>query len=72
MAAVAHFAWAAGASLGARAWADVATEQRAAGDGAHPVTPTGLDDRKALPAGPQTHLRDTVDAVRSRDLGTTA
>ncbi|MEV7300558.1 hypothetical protein [Streptomyces clavifer] len=68
MAAVAHFAGAAGASLGARAWADVATEQRAAGDGAHPVTPTGLDDRKALPAGQIL----TVDAVRSRDLGTTA
>ncbi|MFG3540378.1 hypothetical protein [Streptomyces clavifer] len=68
MAAVAHFAGAAGASLGARAWADVATEQRAAGDGAHPVTPTGLDDRKALPAGQIL----TVDAVRSRDLGPTA
>ncbi|GHA82297.1 MULTISPECIES: hypothetical protein [Streptomyces] len=68
MAAVAHFAGAAGASLGARAWGDVVTEQRAAGDGAHPVTPTGLDARKALPAGQIL----TVDAVRSRDLGTTA
>ncbi|MFH9469940.1 hypothetical protein ACH4LT_22095 [Streptomyces clavifer] len=68
MAAVAHFAGAAGATLGARAWGDVVTEQRAAGDGAHPVTPTGLDDRKAFPAGQIL----TVDAVRSRDLGTTA
>jgi pimeloyl-ACP methyl ester carboxylesterase len=65
---VAEFVLVAGAWLGASAWEDVVPELRAAGHGAHPVTLSGLAEKRGLPAGQQTHVRDIVGTVESQDL----
>ncbi|MQS37750.1 alpha/beta fold hydrolase [Streptomyces katsurahamanus] len=60
-----------GGWLGGWAWREVAAELRAAGHGAHPVTLTGLGDRRHL-AGPQvglsTHVEDVVAVLESEEL----
>ncbi|MEV6848936.1 alpha/beta hydrolase [Actinoplanes sp. NPDC051411] len=41
---------------------------RAAGHNAYPLTLSGLADKRGLPAGQQTHVRDIVDEIERRDL----
>lgn len=65
---MAEFVLVAGAWLGASAWDDVVAPLRAAGHGAHPLTLSGLGDRRGMPAGQQTHVQDIVDEVERRDL----
>ncbi|MGW3890149.1 alpha/beta fold hydrolase [Micromonospora chokoriensis] len=65
---MAEFVLVAGAWLGASAWDDVVPPLRAAGHGAHPLTLSGLGDKRAMPAGQQTHVQDIVDEVARRDL----
>lgn len=63
-----NFVLVAGARLGAWAWDDVVPYLRAAGHGAHPVTLSGLAEKRGVPAGQQTHVQDIVDEVEGRDL----
>lgn len=63
-----EFVLIAGAWLGSWAWDDVVPELRAAGHGARPLTLSGLADKRDLPAGQQTHVRDIVDEVERHDL----
>ncbi|MEU1181400.1 alpha/beta fold hydrolase [Streptomyces sp. NPDC005820] len=63
-----HFVLVAGAWLGAWAWDEVAAELRAAGDEAHPLTLSGLAEKRDLPAGQRTHVQDVVDEVERLDL----
>ncbi|MGX2993699.1 alpha/beta fold hydrolase [Streptomyces sp. JNUCC 64] len=60
-----------GGWLGGWAWREVAAELRAAGHGAHPVTLTGLGDRRHL-AGPEvrlaTHVEDVVAVLEHEEL----
>ncbi|MFD1938488.1 MULTISPECIES: alpha/beta fold hydrolase [Nonomuraea] len=65
---MAEFVLVAGAWLGSWAWDEVVPELRAAGHGAHPLTLSGLADRRGLPAGQQTHVQDIVDEVGRHDL----
>ncbi|NYI06201.1 alpha/beta fold hydrolase [Allostreptomyces psammosilenae] len=65
---MAEFVLVAGAWLGAWAWGEVVPELRAAGHGAHPLTLSGLAERRGVPAGQQTHVRDVVGEVERRDL----
>ncbi|MBL1099588.1 alpha/beta fold hydrolase [Streptomyces coffeae] len=65
---MAEFVLVAGAWLGAWAWDDVVPELRAAGHGAHPLTLSGLAERRGVPAGQQTHVRDIVDEIERREL----
>ncbi|MEV4200282.1 alpha/beta fold hydrolase [Micromonospora globbae] len=65
---MAEFVLVAGAWLGAWAWEAVAPELRAVGHGVHPVTLSGLAERRGVPAGQQTHVRDIVDEIERRDL----
>ncbi|GIH99413.1 alpha/beta fold hydrolase [Planobispora takensis] len=65
---MANFVLVAGARLGAWAWDEVVPDLRAAGHGAHPLTLSGLADKRGVPAGQQTHVRDIVDEVEGRDL----
>ncbi|MBD0695497.1 alpha/beta fold hydrolase [Streptomyces sp. CBMA123] len=58
-----NFVLVAGAWLGSWAWDDVVPELRAAGHGAHPLTLSGLAERRGVPAGQQTHVRDIVGEV---------
>ncbi|WP_030544386.1 alpha/beta fold hydrolase [Streptomyces albus] len=58
----------AGAWLGAWAWDDVVPELRAAGHGVHPLTLSGLAERRDAPAGQQTHVQDIVGEIERRDL----
>ncbi len=53
----------AGAWLGAWAWDEVAAELRAAGHEAHPLTLSGLAEKRGVPAGQHTHVQDVVDEV---------
>ncbi|MFE2109787.1 alpha/beta fold hydrolase [Kitasatospora sp. NPDC059463] len=62
------FVLVAGAWLGAWAWDEVVPGLRAAGHGVHPLTLTGLAERRGEPAGQQTHVQDVVDLVTARDL----
>ncbi|MFD2416700.1 alpha/beta fold hydrolase [Amycolatopsis pigmentata] len=57
-----------GAWLGAWAWEDVVPVLRAAGHGAHPVTLSGLAEKKGMPAGQRTHVQDIVGEVERGDL----
>lgn len=57
-----------GAWLGSWAWDDVVPALRAAGHGVHPVTLSGLADRRGEPAGQQTHVQDVVAVVERHDL----
>ncbi|GAA3833695.1 alpha/beta fold hydrolase [Sphaerisporangium flaviroseum] len=63
-----NFVLVAGARLGAWAWDEVVPHLRAAGHGAHPVTLSGLAERRGVPAGQQTHVQDIVDEVEGKDL----
>ncbi|WP_214107779.1 alpha/beta fold hydrolase [Acrocarpospora catenulata] len=63
-----EFVLVAGAWLGAWAWDEVVPELRAAGHGAHPLTLSGLAEKRHLPAGQQTHVQDIVQEVHHRDL----
>lgn len=65
---MAEFVLVAGAWLGAWAWEEVVPELRRAGHGAHPVTLSGLAERRGVPAGQQTHVRDIVAEVERGDL----
>ncbi|MEU8379511.1 alpha/beta hydrolase [Streptosporangium sp. NPDC048865] len=65
---MANFVLVAGARLGAWAWDEVVPHLRAAGQGVHPLTLSGLADRAGVPAGQQTHVQDIVDEVEGRDL----
>ncbi|GAA2776885.1 alpha/beta hydrolase [Saccharopolyspora taberi] len=65
---MAEFVLVAGAWLGSWAWDDVVPHLRAAGHGAHPLTLSGLADKRGVPAGQQTHVRDVVGVVESEDL----
>ncbi|MFF1301361.1 alpha/beta fold hydrolase [Streptomyces sp. NPDC058307] len=62
------FVLVAGARLGASAWDEVAAELRAAGHQPHPLTLSGLAEKRGVPAGQQTHVRDIVDEVERLDL----
>ncbi|MGS2586233.1 alpha/beta fold hydrolase [Streptomyces hebeiensis] len=62
------FVLVAGAWLGAWAWDDVVDELRAAGHDAHPLTLSGLGEKRDAPAGQQTHVRDIVQEIERRDL----
>lgn len=62
------FVLVAGAWLDASAWDDVVPGLRAAGHGAHPVTLSGLGDKKGQPVGRQTHVADVVGEVERLDL----
>jgi pimeloyl-ACP methyl ester carboxylesterase len=65
---MANFVLVAGARLGAWAWDDVVPHLRAAGHGVYPLTLSGLAEKRGVPAGQQTHVRDIVDEVAGRDL----
>jgi pimeloyl-ACP methyl ester carboxylesterase len=58
----------AGAWLGSWAWDEAVSELREAGHGAHPVTLSGLAERRGAPAGQQTHVQDVVSEVERLDL----
>ncbi|NUP23673.1 MAG: alpha/beta hydrolase [Streptomyces sp.] len=58
----------AGAKLGAWAWDEVVPELRAAGHEAHALTLSGLAEKRGIPAGQQTHVRDIVEEVERLDL----
>ncbi|MBZ4318401.1 alpha/beta fold hydrolase [Streptomyces huiliensis] len=63
-----NFVLVAGAQLGAWAWDDVVPHLRAAGHDARPLTLSGLAEKRGMPAGQQTHVRDIVDEIERRDL----
>ncbi|MEV7332147.1 alpha/beta hydrolase [Micromonospora sp. NPDC093244] len=65
---MAEFVLVAGAWLGSWAWDEVAPQLRAAGHGVHPLTLSGLAERRDAPAGQQTHVRDIVGEIERRDL----
>lgn len=63
-----EFVLVAGAWLGSWAWDEVVPELRAAGHGAHPLTLSGVAERRDAPAGQQTHVQDVVGEVERLDL----
>ncbi|MFD7663628.1 alpha/beta fold hydrolase [Streptomyces sp. NPDC059788] len=63
-----NFVLVAGAWLGAWAWDEVVPRLRAAGHGAHPLTLSGLADKRGVPAGQRTHVQDIVGEVERLDL----
>ncbi|MFF7275406.1 alpha/beta fold hydrolase [Streptomyces griseorubiginosus] len=63
-----NFVLVAGARLGASAWDEVAAELRAAGHEPRPLTLSGLAEKRGVPGGQQTHVRDIVDEVERLDL----
>jgi pimeloyl-ACP methyl ester carboxylesterase len=65
---MANFVLVAGARLGSWAWDDVVPYLRAAGHGVHPLTLSGLAEKRGMPAGQQTHVQDIVDEVERQDL----
>lgn len=62
------FVLVAGAWLGAWAWDDVVKRLRDGGHVAHPLTLSGLAEKRDAPAGPGTHVRDIVDEVERLGL----
>ena len=62
------FVLVAGARLGAWAWDEVVPSLRAAGHDAHPLTLSGLAEKRGVPAGQQTHVQDIVDEIEGKDL----
>ncbi|MEE4495982.1 alpha/beta fold hydrolase [Streptomyces sp. NPDC050529] len=62
------FVLVAGAWLGASAWDDVVPGLRAAGHGVHPLTLSGVGEKRDRPVGRQTHVADIVDAVERLGL----
>ncbi|MFJ4777771.1 alpha/beta fold hydrolase [Streptomyces sp. NPDC088762] len=65
---MADFVLVAGAWLGSWAWDAVAPRLRAAGHGAHPLTLSGVAERRSVPAGQQTHVQDIVGEIERLDL----
>ncbi|MDG4758440.1 alpha/beta hydrolase [Micromonospora sp. WMMD710] len=65
---MAEFVLVAGAWLGSWAWDEVVPSLRAAGHGAHPLTLSGLAERRDAPAGQQTHVQDIVGEIERRGL----
>jgi pimeloyl-ACP methyl ester carboxylesterase len=65
---MAEFVLVAGAWLGSWAWDDVVPGLREAGHGAHPVTLSGVAEKREVPAGQQRHVQDIVDVVSQGDL----
>src|SRR3954447_8098643 len=65
---MANFVLIAGARLGAWAWDEVVPNLSAAGHGVHPLTLSGLAEKRGVPAGQQTHVQDIVNEVEGRDL----
>ncbi|MFF8232028.1 alpha/beta fold hydrolase [Streptomyces caelestis] len=63
-----NFVLVAGTWLGAWAWDEVAAELRGAGHDVHPLTLSGLAEKRGVPAGRQTHVRDIVDEVERLGL----
>ncbi|MFF3212701.1 alpha/beta fold hydrolase [Streptomyces sp. NPDC002886] len=63
-----NFVLVAGARLGSWAWDDVVPYLRAAGHGVHPLTLSGLAEKRGVPAGQQRHVQDIVDEVERQDL----
>ncbi|MFI0875071.1 esterase [Streptomyces sp. CS149] len=63
-----QFVLVAGAWLGSWAWRDVEPDLRAAGHGVHPLTLSGLADKRRVPAVPGTHVQDIVDEVERLGL----
>ncbi|MFC4910013.1 alpha/beta fold hydrolase [Actinomadura gamaensis] len=63
-----NFVLVAGAWLGAWVWDDLVPALRQGGHGVHPLTPSGLADKRDAPVGPQTHVRDIVDEIERLDL----
>ncbi|MCE7080369.1 alpha/beta fold hydrolase [Streptomyces sp. ST2-7A] len=64
---MANFVLVAGAWLGASAWDEVVAELRAAGHEAHPLTLSGLAEKRDVPAGQRTHVRDIVEEIERLD-----
>jgi pimeloyl-ACP methyl ester carboxylesterase len=58
----------AGTWLGAPAWDEVVPDLRAAGHGAHPLTLSGVAEKRDVPAGQQTHVQDIVGEIERLDL----
>ncbi|MGC4747477.1 alpha/beta fold hydrolase [Micromonospora sp. DT201] len=65
---MANFVLVAGAWLGSWAWDEVVPPLRSAGHGTHPLTLSGLADKRGVPAGQQTHVQDIVGEIECRDL----
>ncbi|MFJ2863031.1 alpha/beta fold hydrolase [Kitasatospora sp. NPDC087314] len=65
---MANFVLVAGAWLGGWAWDEVAAELRAAGHAVHPLTLSGLAEKRGGPAGQHTHVADIVSEVERLDL----
>ena len=65
---MAEFVLVPGAWLGSWAWDEVVPALRAAGHNAHPLTLSGLAEKQGMPAGQQTHVKDTVDEIAGKDL----
>ncbi|MFJ6793320.1 alpha/beta fold hydrolase [Streptomyces sp. NPDC091268] len=63
-----EFVCVAGAWLGSWAWEEVADRVRAAGHGVHPVTLSGVAEKRGAAAGQQTHVRDVVEEIERLDL----
>jgi pimeloyl-ACP methyl ester carboxylesterase len=65
---MAEFVLVAGAWLGSWAWDEVTPDLRAAGHGTHPLTLSGVGEKRDVPAGQQTHVQDIVTEIEERDL----
>ncbi|WP_327178050.1 alpha/beta hydrolase [Streptomyces sp. NBC_01335] len=63
-----NFVLVAGAWLGGWAWDEVAEELRRGGHTVRPVTLSGLAEKRDVPAGQRTHVRDIVDEVEHAGL----
>lgn len=64
-----HFVLVAGAWLGAWAWDETAAVLRSSGHEAHPLTLTGLAEKRGVPAGLETHVRDVVAEAERLGVG---
>ncbi|RKT16534.1 pimeloyl-ACP methyl ester carboxylesterase [Streptomyces sp. 1114.5] len=65
---MANFVLVAGAWLGSWAWSEVVPQLRAAGHGVHPLTLSGLAEKRGAPAGQQVHVADIVAEVERLGL----
>jgi pimeloyl-ACP methyl ester carboxylesterase len=65
---MAEFVLVAGAWLGAWAWDEVTPALRAAGHGTHPLTLSGVAEKRGTPAGQQTHVHDIVAEIEQKNL----
>ncbi|WP_232665583.1 alpha/beta fold hydrolase [Pseudonocardia sp. TRM90224] len=65
---MAEFVLVPGVWLGSWAWGAVEPHLRAAGHGVHPLTLSGVAEKRDIPAGQQTHVQDILDAVEKPDL----